>query len=64
MGIERRMARAGTSGALKDVVSRCVGEYNRMVTKKSHRIETGIKSMIMNLPFSCYSAGTSSSGFL
>eukprot|EP00435_Cladocopium_sp_Y103_P069260 s569_g33.t1 len=49
VGVERRLSRAGASSALKDVVGRCVSEYNKMVTKKAHRIDTEIKKMILNL---------------
>ena len=47
--VEKRLTKAGVSKALRDVLSRCVGEYNRMVTKKAHKIDTPVKSMIMNL---------------
>lgn len=48
--LERRVSKPGTSRALRDVLSRCVGEYNRMVTQKKHRIDTPTKNLIMNLP--------------
>lgn len=47
--LERRQARAGVSKALRDILSRCVGEYNRMVTKKSHKVDTPTKNLVMNL---------------
>ena len=48
--VERRVSKSGVSKALRDVVSRCVGEYNRMVTLKKHRIDSTTKSLVMNLP--------------
>lgn len=50
VSIEKRVATGGTSKALRDVLARCVGDYNKMVTKKAHRITTEIKNMVMNLP--------------
>lgn len=49
VAIEQRLERAGVSKALKDTLTRCVGEYNRMVTKRSHRIDTQLKCLILNL---------------
>lgn len=54
VSIERRLAKSGTSCALKDLVQRCVAEYNRMVTQRKHRIDTGIKNMIVNLFFGLF----------
>ena len=50
MSIEKRVATGASSKALRDVLNRCVGDYNKMVTKKAHRITTEIKNMVMNLP--------------
>ena len=47
--VEKRLSKAGQSRALRDVVSRCVGEYNKMVQKKSHRVDTPTKNLVMNL---------------
>ena len=49
VAIEQRLSKAGTSKALRDVLTRCCGEYNRMVTKRSHRVDTATKSLILNL---------------
>ena len=46
--LERKMARGGRTG-LRDLLIRVVSEYNRIVTKKSHRIDSGRKAMIFNL---------------
>lgn len=57
VSIERRLARAGAPTALKDMVNKCVSAYNKMVTSRSHRIDTGIKNMITNLFFGLTSFG-------
>ena len=49
VAIEKRLCKSGQSKALRDVLSRCVGEYNRMVTKKSHKVDTAVKNLIMNM---------------
>lgn len=49
VAIEKRLASVGSSKALKDVLGRCVSEYNKMVTKKAHRVTTEIKNLILNL---------------
>ena len=49
VGVEKRLAKAGTSRALRDVLSRCVGEYNKMVSKRSHKIDTPTKNLVMNM---------------
>ena len=49
VGVEKRLAKAGTSRALRDVLSRCVGEYNKMVSKRSHKIDTTTKNLVMNM---------------
>lgn len=51
VALERRVAPASVSKALKDVVARCTAEYNRMVSKKAHRIDTPMRNLIMNLSF-------------
>ena len=49
--IERRLSasKGGASKALRDVLQRCVTEYNRMTTNKRHRIDTGRKTLSYNL---------------
>ena len=49
VGVEKRLAKSGTSRALRDVLSRCVGEYNKMVSKRSHKIDTPTKNLVMNM---------------
>ena len=49
VNVEKRLAKGKVSNALRDVLTRCVGEYNRLVTKKAHRIDTPIKNLILNL---------------
>ena len=49
VAIEKRLSKAGVSKALRDVLSRCVGEYNRMCTRKNHKVDTPTKNMVMNL---------------
>lgn len=51
VALERRAATGNTSKALKDVVARCTAEYNRMVSKKSHRIDTPMRNLIVNMSF-------------
>ncbi|CAL1125989.1 unnamed protein product [Cladocopium goreaui] len=49
VNIERRRTRGGASTALRDVLAKCVGDYNRMVTKKSHRVDTNTKNLCLNM---------------
>ena len=49
VSIEKRLAKAGTSKALRDILSRCVGDYNKLCTKRTHRIDTATKTLVMNL---------------
>ena len=51
VNVERRRARGGASTALRDVLARCVSDYNRMVTKKSHRVDTNMKNLCLNMCF-------------
>lgn len=51
VNIERRRTRGGASTALRDVLAKCVGDYNRMVTKKSHRVDTNTKNLCLNMRF-------------
>ena len=48
ISLERRMAKTGQSKALKDLTA-VVGSYNKMCTSKSHRINSGTKSMLYSL---------------
>ena len=52
-GVERRLATTG-SKALRDVVGRCVSEFNTMVTKKTHKIDSQMKNLILNLLFGLF----------
>lgn len=49
LGLERRMAKAGQSKALKDLLTTVVGNYNKMCSTKSHRINSSTKAMLYNL---------------
>ena len=51
VNIERRRTRGGASTALRDVLAKYVGDYNRMVTKKSHRVDTNTKNLCLNMRF-------------
>lgn len=46
--LEKRMTK-GKSTALRDVLTRVVSDYNRMVAIKHHRVDSGKKSMVLNL---------------
>lgn len=54
VSVERRMAREGVSKALRDVLGRCVADFNRMVTKKNHKVDTATKNLVMNLPLELF----------
>lgn len=45
--VERRMARG--SKPLKDLLSKVVADYNRMVTVKHHRIDGSRRSLVYNM---------------
>lgn len=47
--LERVLCRGGRTGT-RDLLNKVVSEYNRMVTKKSHRIDSARKALIYNLP--------------
>ena len=49
--IERRLSagRGGASKALRDVLGRCVTEYNKMTSNKRHRIDAARKTLSYNL---------------
>ncbi|CAK9107687.1 Uncharacterized protein SCF082_LOCUS50126 [Durusdinium trenchii] len=50
VAVERRLNSSGSgSKALREVLGRCVSEYNKMVTKKGHRIDSPLKSLILNM---------------
>lgn len=48
---ERRLAsaRPGSSKALKDLLGKCISEFNAKITNKKHRIDTHRKNLIYNL---------------
>ena len=51
---ERGLARRpGAKTALKDVLSRCIAEYNKMTTLKRHRIDSSKRALIYNLLLAC-----------
>ncbi|CAL1162578.1 unnamed protein product [Cladocopium goreaui] len=49
--VELRAAKAkpGASKALKDLLSKCITEFNKLCTIKKHRIDTARKALIYNL---------------
>ena len=47
--LERKLLRAGEKKGLKDVMGRVVADYNKMTSKKHHRIDSGRRSLILNL---------------
>ena len=51
IGVERRQAnnKPGVSKALKDMLTKVVGDFNKLTTNKKHRIDTGRKSLLYNL---------------
>lgn len=51
VSMERRLANAkpGSSKALKDLLGKCVSDFNSKVTIKKHRIDTHRKGLIYNL---------------
>lgn len=53
--VERRQANSkpGVSKALKDMLSKVVGDFNKLVSNKKHRIDTGRKSLLYNLLLAC-----------
>ena len=48
--VEKSFVRGGRAG-LRDLLSLTVTNYNRMVTNKRHRIDSGRKALILNLLF-------------
>ena len=48
INLERRQTK-GKSSALRDVLTRVVSDYNRMVTNKHHRVDSGKKNLALNL---------------
>ena len=49
--LERRQGQGkpGASRALKDLMSKCITDFNKLVTVKAHRIDTRRKSLLYNL---------------
>ena len=49
--VELRAAKAkpGASKALKDLLSKCITEFNKLCTIKKHQIDTARKALIYNL---------------
>ena len=52
--IQRRQSRPGSSKALRDLLSSVVTEYNKLVTNKKHRIDSGRKTLAYNLFLGCF----------
>ena len=48
--VEKSFVRGGRAG-LRDLLNVTVTNYNKMVTNKRHRIDSGRKALILNLPF-------------
>lgn len=55
VALEKRACQPGTSKALKDVLSRCIAEYNKMCTNRRHKIDSDRKKLILNL-FLCFNS--------
>lgn len=49
VALEKRLDRKGASKALKDLLGKCVAEYNKMCSNKRHRIDSDKKKLVMNL---------------
>ena len=49
VALERRMCKPGVSKAQKDVLGRCIAEYNKMCSNKKHRVDTDRKKLIQNM---------------
>lgn len=48
--VERVQAkRSGTKTALKDLLARCVADYNKLCTIKRHRVDSAKRATIYNL---------------
>lgn len=46
---ERKTLRNGNKAPLKDVLGKCIAEYNRMVSVKRHRIDSSRRALVYNL---------------
>lgn len=54
INIEKRLnASRGSRLALKDSLNKVVADFNRMITIKKHRIDTGKKALVYNLLLTC-----------
>ena len=51
--IEKRQGRFGNK-PLKDALAAVIAEYNRMITVRSHRVDTDKKKVIYNLPLGTF----------
>ena len=49
--LEHRASKPGTSTALRDVLGRCIAEYNRMCSNKRHKIDTDKKKDPESVPW-------------
>lgn len=47
--LERRLAKPGTSKALKDLLNKSIAEYNKMCSNKRHRVDSDRKKLIQNM---------------
>jgi len=51
LNIERKVG--GRKATLKDALSSIVAQYNKLTSKKTHRIDSARRCLIYNLPFGC-----------
>lgn len=49
VAIERKLFRPGVKTALRDVLGRCIADYNRMTAHRRHKIDSARRAMIYNL---------------
>lgn len=49
VALERKNATSSQSKALKDLLTKCIGDYNRLTTRRSHRVDTQKKQLIYNM---------------
>ena len=50
MALERRALRPGMSKATRDILSRCIADYNKMCGgNRRHRIDTATKNLVLNM---------------
>ena len=47
--LRQAQSKPGASKALKDLLSKCITEFNKLCAVKKHRIDTARKALIYNL---------------